>query len=71
MLAVCLPTLTSTATQFRRMTMIAPATVAMTEEEEILPPHELIQKYQEKRASLNTEIDRIFAEIESILGVEI
>jgi len=41
------------------------------EEEEILPPHELIQQYQEKRASLNADIDRILAEIESILGEEI
>jgi type I restriction enzyme M protein len=38
------------------------------EEEEILPPHDLIQQYQEKRASLNADIDRILAEIESILG---
>ncbi|MFR8874156.1 MAG: hypothetical protein ACLVHV_12375 [Oscillospiraceae bacterium] len=29
------------------------------EEEEILPPKELIQQYQEKRASLNADIDRI------------
>jgi type I restriction enzyme M protein len=41
------------------------------EEEEILPPRELIQLYQEKRASLNADIDRILAEIENILGVEI
>jgi type I restriction enzyme M protein len=41
------------------------------EEEEILPPHELIQQYQEKRASLNVDIDRILAEIENILGVEV
>ena len=41
------------------------------EEEEILPPRELIQQYQEKRASLNADIDRILAEIETILGVEI
>jgi len=40
------------------------------EEEEILPPRELIQQYQEKRASLNADIDRILAEIETILGVE-
>jgi type I restriction enzyme M protein len=40
------------------------------EEEEILPPHELIQKYQEKRTSLNADIDRILAEIENILGVQ-
>jgi type I restriction enzyme M protein len=41
------------------------------EEEEILPPRDLIQQYQEKRASLNADIDRILAEIETILGVEI
>ena len=40
------------------------------EEEEILPPHELIQQYQEKRAELNADIDRILAEIENILGVK-
>lgn len=39
------------------------------EEEEILPPHELIQQYQEKRAILNANIDSILAEIEGILGV--
>lgn len=39
------------------------------EEEEILTPHELIQQYQEKRASLNANIDSILAEIEGILGV--
>ena len=37
-------------------------------EEEILAPKDLIQKYQEKRASLNAEIDRVIAEITSILG---
>lgn len=39
------------------------------EEEEILPPKELIQQYQEKRASLNADIDRILAEISEILGI--
>ncbi|MDR1854557.1 MAG: type I restriction-modification system subunit M [Azoarcus sp.] len=39
------------------------------EEEEILPPHELIQQYQEKRASLNADIDRILVEIEAKLGI--
>lgn len=39
------------------------------EEEEILPPKELIQNYQEKRASLNAEIDRILSEITDILGI--
>ena len=40
------------------------------EEEEILPPKELIQQYQGKRASLNADIDRILAEITSILGID-
>lgn len=40
------------------------------EEEEILPPKELIQQYQEKRASLNADIDRILAKITAILGIE-
>ena len=38
------------------------------EEEEILPPKELIQQYQEKRASLNADIDRILNQITEILG---
>jgi len=41
------------------------------EQEEILPPHDLIQQYQEKRASLNADIDRILAEIERILGAKV
>lgn len=41
------------------------------EEEEILPPNELIQQYQEKRASLNADIDRILAQITQILGIDI
>ncbi len=41
------------------------------EEEEILPPKELIQQYQEKRASLNADIDRILEQITGILGVKI
>ena len=40
------------------------------EEEEILPPDELIRQYQEKQASLNADIDRILAEITSILGID-
>lgn len=39
------------------------------EEEEILPPKELIQQYQGKRASLNAEIDRILEQITGILGI--
>jgi type I restriction enzyme M protein len=37
------------------------------EEEEILPPRELITVYQEKRAELNAEIDRILQQIEGML----
>lgn len=39
------------------------------EEEEILPPKELIQQYQEKRASYNADIDRILSQITDILGI--
>ena len=38
------------------------------EEEEILAPMDLIQHYQEERASLNAEIDRVLAEITARLG---
>lgn len=38
------------------------------EEEEILPPHELIEKYQTKRAALNADIDMILANIEKQLS---
>ncbi len=41
------------------------------EEEEILPPKELIGQYQEKRASLNAEIDRTLEQISEILGFDI
>lgn len=41
------------------------------EEEEILAPKELIQQYQEKRASLNADIDRILAQITDILGISL
>lgn len=38
------------------------------EEEEILEPMDLIFEYEERRASLNTEIDRVLADITAILG---
>jgi type I restriction enzyme M protein len=38
------------------------------EEEVILEPMDLIQKYQEKRASLNAEIDHVLEQITSMLG---
>ena len=37
-------------------------------EEEILDPMDLIQRYEERRASLNAEIDRVLAEITALLG---
>ena len=41
------------------------------EEEEILAPKELIQQYQEKRSSLNADIDRVIEQITNILGIEL
>lgn len=38
------------------------------EEEEILEPMDLINQYQEKRASLNAEIDHVLEKITSLLG---
>jgi type I restriction enzyme M protein len=38
------------------------------EEEIILEPLDLIHQYEEKRASLNAEIDRVLAEITALLG---
>ncbi|MBQ2618887.1 MAG: SAM-dependent DNA methyltransferase [Oscillospiraceae bacterium] len=38
------------------------------QEEEILAPMDLIRRYQEERASLNAEIDRVLAEITAKLG---
>ena len=40
------------------------------EEEEILAPMDLIHRYEEQRASLNAEIDRVLAEITKKLGLE-
>ena len=37
------------------------------EEEEVLDPFDTIRIYQEKRSSLNAEIDKVLAEIESLL----
>ena len=38
------------------------------EEEEILAPMDLIRRYEEQRASLNAEIDRVLDKITSLLG---
>ena len=38
------------------------------EEEEILEPMDLIFEYEERRASLNAQIDRVLADITTILG---
>lgn len=40
------------------------------EEEKILDPMDLIQRYQEERASLNAEIDRVLADITKLLRGE-
>ena len=40
------------------------------EEEEILPPRELIAQYQEERARLNAQIDQTLDEIKRILDIE-
>ena len=40
------------------------------EEEEILPPQDLIRTYREKRASLDADIDRVLTEIMALLGNE-
>lgn len=37
-------------------------------EEEILAPMDLMQRYQEERATLNAEIDRVLAELSALLG---
>ena len=41
------------------------------EEEEILPPKELLENYYKKRAALDHEIDKTLAEIQRILGFKI
>lgn len=41
------------------------------EEEEILPPEELIRKYHRERADLNAKIDVVLAEITKILGIQL
>lgn len=38
------------------------------EEEEVLPPQELIRRYEEQRAAMNQDIDRILDEIARRLG---
>ena len=40
------------------------------EEEEILPPAELLKQYFEQRAALDQEIDSTLAEIQRMLGIE-
>lgn len=41
------------------------------DEEEILPPKELLEDYYKKRAALDHEIDKTLAEIQKILGIEL
>ena len=40
------------------------------EEEEVLPPMELIQKYQEKRAEVDKNIDEILSKIKALIGAD-
>ena len=37
------------------------------EEEEILDPMDTIREYQERRTTLNAEIDKVLAELEALL----
>lgn len=41
------------------------------EEEEVLPPDELLKQYWQKRAALDKEIDTTLAKIEELLGIKI
>ena len=41
------------------------------DEEEVLPPDELLKQYHEKRAALDKKIDAQLAEIENLLGIKI
>ena len=41
------------------------------EEEEILPPDELLRQYHERRNSLDAEIDRTLTKIQNMLGIEL
>ena len=41
------------------------------DEEEILPPAELLANYYKKRKALDEEIDKTLAEIQQILGIDI
>ena len=41
------------------------------DEEEILPPAELLADYFKKRAALDHEIDKTLAEVQKILGITI
>ena len=41
------------------------------DEEEILPPAEILSDYFKKRKTLDHEIDKTLAEIQRILGIEI
>ena len=41
------------------------------DEEEILPPAELLADYYKKRAALDHEIDKTLTEIQRILGIDI
>ena len=41
------------------------------EEDEVLRPEELLKKYHEQRAALDSKIDKQLCEIENLLGIKI
>lgn len=41
------------------------------EEEEVLPPDELLRQYHEKRNALDAKIDKTLTEIQNLLGIEL
>ena len=45
--------------------------VIRLDDEEVLPPAELLAEYFKKRKALDHEIDKTLAEIQNILGIEI
>jgi len=47
------------------------AGIRSTDDEDVLPPAELLSDYFKKRKALDHEIDRTLAEIQKILGIEI
>ena len=51
--------------------MLSIPVIRAKDEEEILPPAELLADYYKKRAALDHEIDKTLSEIQKILGITI